>query len=144
MVGWGCLARFGGGGLHALPPDRGDRHERYVEEPGERHLPPPWTDPTPLLAPTNKGGVGSLAASPPPALLQDGLVRNCEEDIAAAVRNVLHNRLHKPRPHTLRLGVDPRLPALCWSHSSDAACCLHMEPLQHAEFVWEVTQVSLP
>ena len=27
--------------------------------------PPPRTDPTPLLAPTSKGGVGSLAASPP-------------------------------------------------------------------------------
>ena len=41
VVGRGRLAGFEGGGLHALPPDRGDGHERYVEEPGERHLPPP-------------------------------------------------------------------------------------------------------
>ena len=40
VVDWGHLAGFGGGGVARPPPDRGDGHERYVEEPGERHLPP--------------------------------------------------------------------------------------------------------
>ena len=40
-VSFVSISPIGGGGVHALPPDRGDGHERYVEEPGGRHLLPP-------------------------------------------------------------------------------------------------------
>ena len=74
VVGRGRLDGFGGG-LHALPPDREDGHERYVEEPGGRHLPPPldtemtrWKARAPVAASTAEGPRGLVSGS-------SGLVR---------------------------------------------------------------------
>ena len=77
VVSRGRLAGNGrGGGLHAPPPpERGDGHERYVEEPGGRHLPPPprhGSDVTegraPVAASTAEGSKGLASGS-------SGLVR---------------------------------------------------------------------